>query len=85
MTVTLRFRVDDALAFALDREAERSGVARTELLRQATRELLYRLRCERDAAIYAAMPLTADEQVEPGAGAWPDADDGSDWDEVFGR
>jgi hypothetical protein len=46
------------------------------------KDLLYRLACERDAEIYARMPLTA-EELAP----WPNevwAEDDTDWNAVFG-
>lgn len=56
--VTISFKVDDDVAEALDRLAEDAGVTRSKLLRRMAMRLL----AERDADIYAAVPLTADEQ-----------------------
>ena len=56
MTLTLSFRAEENLARALDREADRMGVSRTEILNQALYAYLYRLACERDAALYDAHP-----------------------------
>jgi metal-responsive CopG/Arc/MetJ family transcriptional regulator len=80
----LSFRADDALAAELDVEAARAGVARSELLTRAVRELLYRMRCERDAETYARIPVAAAELFGAEVTAWPD-DDGTDWDAVFER
>lgn len=82
MTQTLSFRAEPSLAAELDAAAAESGVPRSDLLNQAVREYLYRLRCERDAERYALHPLTPAETA-----AWPNeawADDETDWAEVFG-
>lgn len=83
MTVTLSFRADGALAEELDAAAAEAGVARSDLLNQAVRELLYRRRCERDAERYALQPLTTAETAAWPNEAWPDDD--TDWTEVFGE
>lgn len=52
-------------------------------MERAVKELLYRLACERDAKIYARIPLTAEE-----IGPWPSevwAKDDTDWNAVFGE
>ena len=84
MTTMLSFRADAQLAAALDAEVAQSGLARSDLLNRALRELLYRLRCERDAEIYARMPMTADEVAAWGSEAWAEDDTATDWSEVFG-
>jgi metal-responsive CopG/Arc/MetJ family transcriptional regulator len=84
MTTTLSFRAEEQLAAALDAEAARAGVARSDLLNRAVRELLYRIRCERDAEVYARLPLTEDEVAAWGSEAWADDDTATDWSEVFG-
>ena len=85
MTTMLSFRADDELVTALDAETTRLGLARSELLTRAVRELLYRLRCERDAEIYARVPLTADEMAGWASETWAEDDPGTDWSEVFGE
>jgi predicted transcriptional regulator len=60
---TISFKVDDDVAESLDRLAHRAGVTRSKMLRR----MAMRLIAERDAEIYAAMPMTADER------AWADA------------
>lgn len=60
---TISFKVDEDVAEALDRLAVGAGVTRSRLLRRMAMRLL----AERDAEIYAAMPMTADER------AWADA------------
>jgi hypothetical protein len=61
----------------------RRGYHPSDLLNQAVRELLYRLRCVRDAERYALHPLTAAETAIWPNEAWPDED--TDWTEVFGQ
>ena len=60
---TISFKVDNDVAQALDRLAEGAGVTRSRLLRR----MAMRLIAERDAEIYATVPMTADER------AWADA------------
>lgn len=83
MTQTLSFRADPSLAEELDAAAAEGGVTRSDLLNQAVREYLYRLRCERDAERYAAQPLTEAETAPWPNEAW--SDDDTDWTEVFGQ
>lgn len=83
MTRTLSFRADTSLAEELDAAAAQAGIARSDLLNQAVREYLYRLRCERDAERYALHPLTAVESAPWPNEAW--SDDDADWTEVFGQ
>ncbi len=83
MTVTLSFRAEGTLVEELDAAAADGGVARSSLLNQAVRELLYRRRCERDAERYALQPLTTTETTAWPNEAWPDED--TDWTEVFGE
>ncbi len=83
MTVTLSFRADESLAKALDAEAVQSGITRSDLLNQAVRGHLYRLRCQRDAELYAQQPLTTAEVSE-----WPNEEwlnDDTDWTKVFSK
>lgn len=81
MTQTLSFRADNSLAEELDFAAAEAGVPRSALLNRALRELLYRLRCERDAEKYALNPLDASEIATWPNEAWPD--DNTNWNEVF--
>lgn len=83
MTQTLSFRAEASLAEELDAAATAAGVPRSDLLNQAVREFLYRLRCERDAERYGLHPLTTAE-----AAAWPNeawSADETDWTEVFSQ
>lgn len=81
MTQTLSFRTEASVAEELDAAATQAGVPRSELLNQAVREFLYRLRCERDAEQYARHPLTSAESTAWPNEAWPEDD--TDWTEVF--
>ena len=84
MTRTLSFRADEALASALDREADRQCAARSDLLNRAVREFLYRAECERDADRYDELSLTPSEAGNQHETGWlGDAPD-TDWDQVFG-
>jgi predicted transcriptional regulator len=83
MTQALSFRADASLAEELDAAATAAGVPRSDLLNQAVREFLYRLRCERDAERYALHPLTAAETATWSNEAWPEED--TDWTEVFSQ
>ena len=49
------------------------------------RELIYRSRCERDAEVYARVPLTDAEVAAWGSEVWADDEAGTDWSEVFGE
>ncbi len=81
MTQALSFRADASLAEALDAAAAAAGVSRSDLLNQAVRQFLYRLRCERDVERYALSPLTAAETAAWPNEVWPDED--TDWTKVF--
>ena len=83
MTQALSFRADASLAEELAAAAAAAGVPRSDLLNQAVREFLYRLRCERDADRYALHPLTTAETATWPNESWPDDD--TDWTEVFGQ
>ena len=83
MTQALSFRADASLAEELDAAAAEAGVSRSDLLNQAVREFLYRLRCERDAERYAIRPLTPAESAAWPNEAWPDED--TDWAEMFSQ
>ena len=83
MAQTLRFRLETSVAQELDTAAATEGVPRSDLLNRAVREFLYRLRCERDAELYASHPLTASETAVWPNEAWP-VDD-TDWAAILGN
>jgi len=75
----LSFRVDDEDAADLQRWAERLGVDRSELLRDALRRHLLRLASEDDAKIWTDQPLDQGEQSLSAIADWGPAEDWSDW------
>ena len=77
----LSFRVLDADADAVTQWAERIGVHRSELLREALRLHLVRLASEIDATTWKRHPLTNAEQALAGVADWGPAEDWSDWAE----
>lgn len=79
MTVMVSFRADDDDIADADRWAQRLGVERSELLRDALATHLARLASEADAASYEAVPFTADESALDAADGWGPAEDWSEW------
>jgi predicted transcriptional regulator len=75
----LSFRVDEDEAGAAQRWAERLGVDRSELLREALRRHLLRLASEDDAETWARRPLDQGEQSLGDIADWGPADDWSEW------
>ena len=75
----LSFRVDDRDAERAQRWAERLGVDRSELLRDALRRQLARLASEDDAARWAEVPLDEGERALAEIADWGPAEDWSDW------
>lgn len=75
----LSFRVDDLEAREAQAWAERLGVDRSELLREALRRHLLRLGSERDADTWQREPLTADERALGAIESWAPAEDWADW------
>ncbi len=75
----LSFRVADEDAERVQVWAERLGVDRSELLREAVRQHLLRLASENDAAIWVERPLEPGEQALDAIADWGPAEDWSDW------
>lgn len=75
----LSFRVDDDDAAETQRWAERLGVDRSELLRDALHRHLIRLASEHDAQLWADLPLDDGEQALSAIADWGPAEDWSDW------
>ena len=75
----LSFRVDDDEATAAQQWAERLGVDRSELLREALHRHLLRLASENDARTWAEQPLDEREQSLTEVADWGPAEDWSDW------
>lgn len=73
------FRVDDEEAAAAQRWAERLGVDRSVLLRDALRRHLVRLASEDDVEVWLGEPLNEGEQSLSNVADWGPAEDWSDW------
>lgn len=80
----LSFRVDDAAAADAQRWAERLGVDRSELLREALRRHLDRLTSENDVERWEAQPLDDGERALGDIADWGPAEDWSDWADAKG-
>jgi hypothetical protein len=75
----LSFRVADTEAAEAQRWAETLGLDRSELLREALRQHLVRLRSEIDARAWERAPPTEDEQSLARIADWGPAEDWADW------
>jgi predicted transcriptional regulator len=75
----LSFRVDDDDATAVQEWAERLGVDRSELLRDAVRQHLVGLAAEQEARAYRELPLTTAETSLAEIAEWGPAEEWSDW------
>ena len=75
----LSFRVDDADAASVRRWAERLGIERSTLLRDALRLHLVRLSGEHEADAWVAFPAARDERALDGLADWGPAEDWTDW------
>ena len=75
----LSFRVDDRDAYEVRRWAEELGIDRSELLREALRRHIDRLRSEGDAERWNAQPLDDGERTIADIAEWGPAEDWSDW------
>lgn len=75
----LSFRIDDTDAKEAEAWANRLGIDRSELLREALRRHLLRLASERDAEVWLQTPLTVDEHSLTAIEDWSPAEDWTDW------
>ncbi|MBU1225800.1 MAG: ribbon-helix-helix protein, CopG family [Actinobacteria bacterium] len=75
----LSFRVDAVEAADVQRWADRLGVHRSELLREALHRHLVRLRAESDVEAWTTTPLTDDESAFAAVADWGPAEDWADW------
>jgi Arc/MetJ-type ribon-helix-helix transcriptional regulator len=75
----LSFRVDEAEARQAQDWADRLGVDRSELLRDALRRQLNRLATESDAAAWQRQPLDEGERALSAIADWGPAEDWADW------
>lgn len=73
------FRVDDDEAAEARRWAERLGVDRSELLRDALHRYLIRLRAEEDVEAWTRKPMTSEERGLAEISDWGPAEDWTDW------
>jgi hypothetical protein len=80
----LSFRVPDSEAAEVQKWADSLGVDRSELLREALRRHLVRLRSEVDAVTWEKVPATDDELALAQAADWGPAEDWSDWADAAG-
>ena len=80
----LSFRVADKEATDATLWADRLGIDRSELLREALHRYLVRLRAEEDTAAWLDAPLTAEEQALGAIADWGPAEDWSDWADATG-
>jgi predicted transcriptional regulator len=80
----LSFRVEGADAREMQGWADRLGVARSELLREALRRYLLQLASEVDAATWEEQPLDQGEQSLAEIADWGPAEDWSDWVDAAG-
>ncbi len=75
----LSFRVDDVEADAASEWAQRLGIDRSELLRNALRRHLNNLASERDIERWESAPLAEGERALDAIDDWGPAEDWSDW------
>lgn len=80
----LSFRLPAEDAAAAQRWADRLGVGRSDLLRDALRRRLAALAAEDDAMAWAAHPLDAGERALAEVADWGPAEDWSDWADATG-
>jgi predicted transcriptional regulator len=78
----LSFRVDEDEAADAQRWAERLGVDRSELLRNALHRYLMRLESENDAQIWADEPLDSGERALGAIADCGPSEDWSDWSDA---
>ncbi len=75
----LSFRLADADARQAQEWAERLGIDRSELLREALRRHLVRLASEADASTWEETPLDEGERSLAHVASWGPAEDWTDW------
>lgn len=80
----LSFRVEDTEARRAQGWADRLGIDRSELLREALRRHLDRLASEADASAWETRPLDEGERSFLEIADWGPAEDWSDWADAPG-
>lgn len=78
----LSFRVDDEEAQRVQAWAQRLGVDRSELLRDALHRHLLRLASENDALTWVEQPLDEGERSLAAISDWGPAEDWCDWSDA---
>ena len=78
----LSFRLDEAVATEVQAWADRLGVDRSEILRDAVRRHLLRLASEAEADIWQRAPLDEGELSLASIADWGPAEDWSDWSDA---
>ena len=81
----LSFRVADAEAAEAQEWANRLGVDRSELLRDALHRHLVTLRTQREGDLYDQLPLTESELSLGEIADWGPAEDWGDWADAADR
>ena len=81
----LSFRVADAEAAEAQEWANRLGVDRSELLRDALHRHLVTLRTQREGDLYDQLPLTESELSLGEIADWGPAEDWADWADAADR
>jgi hypothetical protein len=80
----LSFRVDESDAARSQAWADRLGVDRSELLREALRRHLLRLASEHEPEIWERLPLDEGESSLATIAEWGPAEEWSDWSDATG-
>jgi hypothetical protein len=80
----LSFRVDEQEAAVAQQWAQRLGIDRSALLREALHQHLVRLRAEADTEAWEAAPLSDDELAFATIADWGPAEDWSEWADAAG-
>jgi predicted transcriptional regulator len=80
----LSFRVDEAEARQVQEWADRLGVDRSELLRDAVRRQLNVLASENDVAAWQRQPMDDGERALANIADWGPAEDWTDWADAAG-
>lgn len=80
----LSFRVEIGEAAAAQRWAERLGIDRSELLREALHRYLVGLAAQDEGDIYEREPITAEETALEAIADWGPAEDWQDWADAAG-
>ena len=75
----LSFRIEESEAAAAQQWAERLGVERSELLRDAVHRYLVQLQSEHDAEVWERAPRSEAERALDDIAGWGPAEDWSDW------